>query len=248
MSNDSQLEKTYESYSRRPETYIVPVIFFAIFVVGIIGNGLVIHVFCRHKEMRTVPNKLILNLAIGDMLVLLISVPFIGTIYTIESWPFGTVVCKLSESIKDLSTGVSVFTLVALSADRYKAIVYPMRKFVGRSHSKIMIATIVTIWVSAVIIATPTALFTHVATYVPNATDKVLKKAPEFNYCFPFPGEYGKDPWYPKMIVICKATILYFIPLSSITVLYTIMSRRLFQSIELVSVDVEATTIQVMPE
>lgn len=45
-----------------------------------------------------------------------------------ESWPWGELICKLSETAKDISIGVSVFTLVALSGDRYFAIVDPLKK------------------------------------------------------------------------------------------------------------------------
>lgn len=55
-------------------------------------------------------------------------VPFTFTVYILDSWPFGLVLCKVSECAKDISVGVSVFTLTALSADRFFAIVDPMRK------------------------------------------------------------------------------------------------------------------------
>lgn len=60
--------------------------------------------------------------------VILTCVPFTFTVYIVDSWPFGLVLCKVSECAKDISIGVSVFTLTALSADRFFAIVDPMRK------------------------------------------------------------------------------------------------------------------------
>lgn len=46
----------YTPYSQRPETYIVPVLFFIIFVVGVLGNGTLVVIFLRHRAMRNVPN------------------------------------------------------------------------------------------------------------------------------------------------------------------------------------------------
>lgn len=46
----------YTPYSERPETYIVPVLFFIIFVVGVLGNGTLVVIFLRHRAMRNVPN------------------------------------------------------------------------------------------------------------------------------------------------------------------------------------------------
>lgn len=74
------------------------------------------------------PNTYLISLALGDLLVLIFTVPFVSTIYTIDGWPYGTFECKFSEFVKDVSVGVTVFTLTALSADRYRAIVSPIRK------------------------------------------------------------------------------------------------------------------------
>ena len=60
--------------------------------------------------------------------VIITCVPFTFTLYILDSWPFGPLLCKFSECVKDISVGVSVFTLTALSADRFFAIVDPMRK------------------------------------------------------------------------------------------------------------------------
>ena len=48
--------RDYIPYYMRLETYIVPVLFFIIFVVGIVGNGIVCVIFIRHPSMRNVPN------------------------------------------------------------------------------------------------------------------------------------------------------------------------------------------------
>jgi hypothetical protein len=79
---------------------------------------------------------------VGDILVIFFCVPFTSTVYTVESWPYGLLVCKFSEFIKDVSIGVSVFTLTALSADRYFAIVDPIRKLTGCRATRITCVTI----------------------------------------------------------------------------------------------------------
>lgn len=61
-----------------------------------------------------------------------------------ESWPWGDTVCRVSEVAKDVSIGVSVFTLTALSADRYFAIVDPLRKL--HATGEWMIHCIVKSW------------------------------------------------------------------------------------------------------
>lgn len=72
-------------YSKRAETYIVPILFAFIFFVGTIGNGSLVLIFFRHKHMINVPNIYILSLALGDLLVLLSCIPFTSTVYTVNS-------------------------------------------------------------------------------------------------------------------------------------------------------------------
>jgi hypothetical protein len=82
----------------------------------------------------------------------------------------------VSETAKDVSIGVSVFTLTALSAERYYAIVNPIRRHVaGRVTTKpVTQITTVGVWVLAVLLAVPAAIFT----YVPEirlSTNKTIK-------------------------------------------------------------------------
>lgn len=55
-------------------------------------------------------------------------VPVSGVIYTFEEWIWGETMCRITEFGKDVFYGVSVFTLTALAAERYCAIVNPLRK------------------------------------------------------------------------------------------------------------------------
>ena len=80
--------------------YTIPPTYALIFLVGVIGNGSLLYIFGSNKMMRTVPNLLIFNLAIGDILALIFTVPFTLTIYTHDSWPFGAFMCPVSEFAK----------------------------------------------------------------------------------------------------------------------------------------------------
>ena len=223
--NSSYVEEQYVSYNLRPETFIVPVVFGIIFIAGVVGNGSLLMMFCRHKDMRSAPNMLIFNLALGDLLVLLVSVPFTGTIYTFESWPYGTFMCKFTEFARDTSVGVSVFSLTALSADRYFAIVHSVRKRVSGSKSKQMICLIVFIWILAVGLAMPGALFSHIMSFEISNTTNVTAY---IHVCYPFPSDFG--PNYPKVIVMVKALTHYIVPILVIGTFYSIMGNHLLRS------------------
>jgi hypothetical protein len=105
-SETLQNEDDYVPYDERPETYIVPVVFALIFVVGVVGNGTLVLIFIRHRKMRNVPNTYIFSLALGDLLVIVTCVPFISTLYTVST-----------KSIRKLETESSLKTNDSIKVD-----------------------------------------------------------------------------------------------------------------------------------
>lgn len=158
----------YVPYESRPETYIVPLLFLLIFVLGTIGNGTVIYIFYQHKSMRTVANVYILSLAAGDLALIFISVPFVSTIYTFESWPYGLMVCKISEFARDLSIGVTVFTLTTLSVQRYTATHHPIRYLSHKGRNTLTRANSL-IWLLSILLAAPGAYNSHLLQFQVNS-------------------------------------------------------------------------------
>ncbi|XP_030754400.1 neuropeptide CCHamide-1 receptor-like [Sitophilus oryzae] len=227
LVNTSNATDDYIPYSERPETYFVPVLFFLIFVVGCLGNGTLVIIFLKNRTMRNVPNTYIFSLALADLLVIITSVPFTSIIYTVESYPWGALICKISETAKDISIGVSVFTLTALSADRFFAIVDPLKKFHtssgGRRATRITICTAVGIWVLAFICAIPALIGSHIKEI--RDDDDVLR----FEVCYPFPEEW-LDYQYPKVMVMARFLVLYIIPLTIIFGFYLSMAISLITS------------------
>ena len=104
--------------------YAAPAVFVLIFVVGTIGNSLVITVILSKKSMRTVTNFLLLNLAIADITFLIICIPFTAYKYIAFTWPFGDVTCKVVQYFVYVSTYITVYTLVLISALRYLTVVW----------------------------------------------------------------------------------------------------------------------------
>nr|XP_036669888.1 neuropeptide CCHamide-2 receptor isoform X2 [Drosophila suzukii] len=202
----------------RPETYIVTVLYTLIFIVGVLGNGTLVIIFFRHRSMRNIPNTYILSLALADLLVILVCVPVATIVYTQESWPFDRNMCRISEFFKDISIGVSVFTLTALSGERYCAIVNPLRKL---QTKPLTVFTAVIIWILAILLGMPSVLFSDIKSYpVFTAMGNIT-----IEVCSPF-----RDPEYAKFMVAAKALIYYLLPLSIIGALYIMMANRLHMS------------------
>ncbi len=114
---------TTDSFSL--EVVIVPVVFGCIFFVGIIGNTLVMVVIgkVKSRRSRSTTNIFILNLSIADLSFLLFCVPFQATIYSLPRWIFGAFLCRFVHYFFMVCMLVSIFTLVAMSVDRYIAVV-----------------------------------------------------------------------------------------------------------------------------
>lgn len=57
-------------------TVVVPVLFLAIGIVGLLGNCMVVYVIVSQRRMRTVTNLMLLNLAASDIIFLCVCLPF----------------------------------------------------------------------------------------------------------------------------------------------------------------------------
>ena len=82
-----------------PRSFVVisTTFFILIFLLGIIGNVLVMSVVCFNRNMKTAVNLYLLNLCVADILVLTICMPTaLAEIYTKDAWYFGEAMCKLS--------------------------------------------------------------------------------------------------------------------------------------------------------
>lgn len=97
----------------------IAAVYGVIIVVGLVGNVTLMRTCLSVKSMRTVPNLFLSSLALGDVLLLVTCVPVDASRFLVDEWLFGRVGCKLIPVIQIISVGVSVFTLTALSADRY---------------------------------------------------------------------------------------------------------------------------------
>uniref|UniRef100_A0A8B9SBN4 Gastrin-releasing peptide receptor n=1 Tax=Apteryx owenii TaxID=8824 RepID=A0A8B9SBN4_APTOW len=200
--------------------YAIPTIYGIIILIGLIGNITLIKIFCTVKSMRNVPNLFISSLALGDLLLLVTCVPVDASRYLADEWLFGRIGCKLIPFIQLTSVGVSVFTLTALSADRYKAIVRPMEIQASHALMKICVRAAI-IWIVSMLLAIPEAVFSDLHPFHEKGTNKT------FVSCAPYP---HSDGLHPKIHSMASFLIFYIIPLSVISIYYYFIAKNLIQS------------------
>lgn len=155
--------QTYEAINKAAMTVFLVSSYSLICVGGLVGNLLVIYVVTRFAKMKTVTNLYILNLAISDVLFL-ISLPFLITTTILEHWIFETAMCKIFFVLYAINFVTSVFTLTALSGDRYLAVCHPIRSGQYRTTNKAFFICLC-IWTVSFIVMLPIILYSNT---VPN--------------------------------------------------------------------------------
>lgn len=129
------------------------IMYIAVFVVALVGNGLVCFVVHTTPRMKTVTNYFIMNLAVGDILMTLFCVPFSFVSQLIlRYWPFGAIMCKAVTYSQAVSVFVSAYTLLAISIDRYIVIMHPLKPRLSKTAAKLVVCVV---WVGAFITAAP---------------------------------------------------------------------------------------------
>lgn len=124
-----------------------------IFAIALTGNGLVCFVVYTSPEMKTVTNYFIVNLAIGDILMTVLCVPFsFVPVLVLRYWPFGSIMCRVVNYTQAVSVMVSAYTMLAISIDRYIAIVQPLKPRLSKAAAKVVVLAV---WAGAAATATP---------------------------------------------------------------------------------------------
>ena len=96
----------------------------AISLISVVGNTLVIWVVASSHSMQNVTNFFIANLAVSDVTIAIFCIPFQFYAALLQRWDWPEFMCKFCPFAQILSVNVSIFTLVAISLDRYVLLIY----------------------------------------------------------------------------------------------------------------------------
>lgn len=135
---------------------LISFVYLAIFLIGTSGNILVVYVVCRKRSMQSTVNLFIVNLALSDLLICILAVPFTPMSFFHQHSFLGDFFCRFIPFTLCVSVFVSSFTSIAIALNRYY-----LSKFVLASEIKKLhcILVIIFIWFLSMLISSPLAVF-----------------------------------------------------------------------------------------
>ncbi|NXX75714.1 CCR8 protein, partial [Urocolius indicus] len=133
-----------------------PVLYSLLFVIGLMGNTLVIWVL-TFRKVKAVADVYLLNLAISDLLFVF-CLPFLVQYSIVSQWTFGNALCKIISSTYFIGFYSSAFFITIMSIDRYLAIVQSVHALQIRTPARGVLTSLL-LWAVAILASTPNLIF-----------------------------------------------------------------------------------------
>jgi gastrin-releasing peptide receptor len=137
--------------------YIDPTMYALIWGVGVLGNGMLLFIFVRHRKLRTAANVMIIHLAICDIINLSIN----GPIHFHFKYDNGSrdslTTCRIVMAIKQYLRGAAALAVITLILQRIIIIAPGFSKSPSKRRSTYtyIIVSIIAVWVLPLFISMP---------------------------------------------------------------------------------------------
>nr|XP_004666915.2 D(3) dopamine receptor isoform X2 [Jaculus jaculus] len=144
-------------HGARPRAYYA-LSYCVVILVIIFGNSLVCAAVLRERVLQTTTNYLVVSLAVADLLVATLVMPWVVYLeVTGGVWNFSRICCDVFVTLDVMMCTASILNLCAISIDRYTAVVMPVRyqHGTGQSSCRRVALMITTVWVLAFAVSCP---------------------------------------------------------------------------------------------
>ncbi|ETN61661.1 g-protein coupled receptor [Anopheles darlingi] len=195
-----------------PWYHILIVMYGSLIVFGATGNSLVVLAVARKPQMRTARNMFIVNLAVSDLLLCLVTMPLTLVEILTKYWPMGRLpfLCKSIGTLQATSIFVSTISITAIALDRYQVIVYPTRDSLQLMGAIVILTGI---WIISIVLASPMFITRQLIHYDVNLPSLGIEYV---SYCIEdWPISYGRV--YYSAFTLC---VQYVLPILIVSVAY----------------------------
>uniref|UniRef100_A0A8C6QQ25 D(3) dopamine receptor n=1 Tax=Nannospalax galili TaxID=1026970 RepID=A0A8C6QQ25_NANGA len=130
----------------------------ALILAIVFGNGLVCAAVMRERALQTTTNYLVVSLAVADLLVATLVMPWVVYLeVTGGVWNFSRICCDVFVTLDVMMCTASILNLCAISIDRYTAVVMPVhyQHGTGQSSCRRVALMITAVWVLAFAVSCP---------------------------------------------------------------------------------------------
>ncbi|XP_078587401.1 alpha-1A adrenergic receptor-like [Branchiostoma floridae x Branchiostoma japonicum] len=147
---------------------LVGTVLSCICLLTIAGNILVVLAVCLERSLRTNIGYFYINLAIADLLLGCLVLPFSAARELLNYWPFGEALCELWAAVDVLCCTASIFSLCSISLDRYIGVTRPLHHNMIVTKRRVVVI-LVAVWaISAAISVGPLFGWKHPKSYQNN--------------------------------------------------------------------------------
>ncbi|KAM9339669.1 trace amine-associated receptor 1-like [Symphorus nematophorus] len=132
--------------------YLLCIFVGSLSVLIMCGNLLVITSIIYFKQLHTPTNFLILSLAVADLLVGVVVLPFSTMLAVSSCWYFQHFLCKVRGSFDISLVASSIWNLCCISVDRYYAVCQPLR-YRTKMNARVTVIMILVSWIASALLA-----------------------------------------------------------------------------------------------
>ncbi|KAL6472736.1 hypothetical protein MHYP_G00189240 [Metynnis hypsauchen] len=181
-----------------PKAVVMGLVFMLFIVFGVMGNILVILSVACHRHLRSVTHYFIANLAVADLLLSSVVLPFSASSELLGHWVFGRPLCNAWTALDVLCCTASILSLSVISVDRCLAVSYPLR-YPSLATSGRGLGAVAAVW----------------------SLSAAISVGPLFGWREPMPEDesvcrVNEDPGYAIFSAACS----FYLPLTVILVMY----------------------------
>lgn len=188
----------------------LPCVYVVVFVLGLLGNALVLVIYVFYQKLPSVTDLFLANLPLADLLFVC-TLPFWAYSGSYQ-WVFGGVLCKVLHGVYAVNFFVSMLTLTCITVDRYVVVVRATKAYTqGPMCTAWGKGVLGGTWVVSLVLSLPQIIYSQVYHH-----DRLV--------C-----NYHRDETF-RVVLATQMTLGFFLPLLTMLFCYPAIIRTLLLS------------------